>query len=128
MEAPGNDGVISFLDIKCSPNLDHTIHTSVYRKLSHTFCYPDWNSNHPISAKKAAVTHALIYRTKNVCSTAEVLNNYPHCMIKESKKKPATPIGCYTGSVVDKCLVFLFPKFLASVRNSEGSFDIPVYR
>ena len=63
MEALGNDGNILFLDTKCFPNSDNTIHTSVYGKPTHTDYYLDWNSNHPISAKKAVI-HALISRAK----------------------------------------------------------------
>ena len=44
MEAPGNDDSIPFSNTKCSPNSDHTIQTSVYRKPTHTDCYLDWNS------------------------------------------------------------------------------------
>ena len=103
MEIPENDSSISFLDTKCSPNSDHTIHTSVYRKPTHTDCYLDWNSKHPISAKKAVI-HEVVYRAKNVCSTPEILakemdylheilkNNIPNLMIKESENKPTTPI------------------------------------
>ena len=52
MEAPGSDISIPFLDTKCSPNLDSTIDTSVFRRPTHTDYYLHWNSNHPISAKK----------------------------------------------------------------------------
>ena len=52
MEAPGNDNSISFLDVKCSPNSDHAIHTSTYRKPTHTIHCLCWNSNFPMSAKK----------------------------------------------------------------------------
>ena len=72
MEAPGNDGSISFLDTKCSPNSDHTIKTLVYRKPAHTDYMLDWYSNHPISAKKAVI-HALIYKAKNVFFSHEIL-------------------------------------------------------
>ena len=82
MEAPGNYSSGSFLDAKCSPNSDYTkcIHTSVKRKSVHTDHYLNWNSNHPISAKKEVI-HALIYRVKNVCSITEFLareSNYLH--------------------------------------------------
>ena len=41
-----------FLDTKCLPNKDYCIQTSVYRQPTHTCNYLDWNSNHPVSAKK----------------------------------------------------------------------------
>ena len=53
MECPDNEGSIPFLDTKCTQNPNHTRHTTVYRKPTHTDRYLDWNSNHPISAKKA---------------------------------------------------------------------------
>ena len=40
---------------------------SVYRKLTHTDRYLDFNSSHHISAKKA-VARALMDRAENVCS------------------------------------------------------------
>ena len=72
MEAPGNDGSISFLDTKCSSKSSHTIHTSVYRKPTNTDHYLNCSSNYPVSAK-TVVIHVLIYRAKNICSTPEIL-------------------------------------------------------
>ena len=63
METPANDVNIPFLDIKCSLNPDSTISTLVFRKPTHSDCYLDWNSNHPISAKKAVI-EALTYRAE----------------------------------------------------------------
>ena len=63
LEAPDNDGGISFMDTKYVPKSNHTIHSSVYRNPTYINCYLDWNSNHPVSAKKAVI-HALIYRVK----------------------------------------------------------------
>ena len=63
MEASGIDGSISLLNTKCSPNSDHTIHTSIERKPTNTNHYLDWNCSHPISARKAVI-HALIDRAK----------------------------------------------------------------
>ena len=66
MECPDNEGSIPFLDTTCRPNSNHTIHTTVYRKPTHTERYLDWNSNHHISAKRS-VRQALTYRAKMVC-------------------------------------------------------------
>ena len=103
MESPSNDGSIPFLDTKYLPNEDRFIHTSVYRKPTHTTCYLSWDSNHLISAKESAV-YALIYRVKNVYSASKALskqmeylhhvlmkNNYPKWMIKNQKRKPVVP-------------------------------------
>ena len=47
MECLDNEGSNPFLDTKCTPNPNHTIHTTVYIKPTHTDRYLDWNSNHP---------------------------------------------------------------------------------
>ena len=70
MECPDNEGSIPFLDSKCTPNSNHTIHTTVYK--NHTYRYLGWNSNHPISAKRSVI-QALTKRAKMVCSTPELL-------------------------------------------------------
>ena len=72
LECPHNEGSIPFLDTKCTPNPNHTIHTTVHRKPAHTDRYLNWNSNHPLSAKRS-VFQALTHRAKMVCSTPELL-------------------------------------------------------
>ena len=72
MECPDNEGNIPFLDTKCTPKPDHTIQTTVYRKLTQKVRYLDWNSNHPISAKRS-VSLALTHRANMLCSTPELL-------------------------------------------------------
>ena len=141
METHGNDSNVSVFDTKFSPNSDHTIQTSVYRKPTHTHCYLDWNFNHPISAKKAGI-HSIIYTAKKVCTTSEILakemdylhrgllkNNYPDQMIKEPENKPPTPIiSPDSGQKYKQNVCIFFPMFLASVRNLEESFNMPVYK
>ena len=70
MEPPDSEGSIPFMDPECSPNSDsdNTIHTTIYRKPTHTDRYLDWNSNHPRS-----VIQALKHRAKMICSTPELL-------------------------------------------------------
>ena len=72
IESPDNEGIIPFLDTKSTPNSNHTIHTIVYRKPTHTDRYLDWNSNHPISAKRSVI-QTLTHRAKVVCFTPELL-------------------------------------------------------
>ena len=72
VECPDSEGSIPFLDTKCSPYSNHTIHTTVYRKPTYTDRYLDWNSNHPISTK-GYVIQALTHRAIMVCSTPELL-------------------------------------------------------
>ena len=74
MECPDNKGNIPFLDTKCTPNPNHTIHTTLYRKPTYTDKCLDWNSNHPISAKRSVI-QALTPRAMIVCSTHQLLAN-----------------------------------------------------
>ena len=71
-ETPVKEGSLPFLNTKCSPDLDSTIPTSVFRKSTHTDCYLDWNSNHPISAKKVVI-QALTYRAIYFYSIPQIL-------------------------------------------------------
>ena len=71
MESPDIEGSIPFLDTKCIPNSNHTIQTTVYRKPTDTDSYLDWNSSHPVSAKR--VIQALTHRAKTVSSTQLLL-------------------------------------------------------
>ena len=72
MECPDSEGSIPFLDTKCTPNPNHTIYTTVYRKATHTDRYLDWNSKHHVSAKRSVI-QALTHRAKMVCSTPDLL-------------------------------------------------------
>ena len=71
IEYHDNEGSIPFLDTKCTPNSNHTIHTMVYRKCAHTDRYVHWKSNHPISSKRSAIQE-LTHRAKMVCSIPEL--------------------------------------------------------
>ena len=97
MELQGTDG-LPFLDTLTKPT-PNSIESTVYRKLTHTDRYLDFNSNHPISAK-LSVIHTLIHRAKQVCSTPEFLakemdhlhkvlqhNHYPIQICPQDKPK-----------------------------------------
>ena len=99
MESPDNVGSIPFLDTKCIPDSNHTIHTIVYRQPTHTDRYLDWNSNHQISGKRSVI-QALTHRAKVVCSTPELLaremdyrnkvlcrNSYLHWLLKKTNNR-----------------------------------------
>ena len=92
VEQSNTEGVIPFLDTLPQPKGEE-ISVSVYRKPTHTDRYLDFNSCHPISAKRAVVG-ALIDRVENVCSDPEIhvkevehlgkvphYNNYPQWLI-----------------------------------------------
>ena len=100
MECPDNEGSIPFSGTNSTPNPNHTIHTTLYRKPTHTDRYLDWNSNHPISAKRSAI-QALTYWANMVCSTPELLakemdylnkvlhsNSYPDWFLNKPNKRP----------------------------------------
>ena len=94
IEQPNAEGGIPFLDT--FPKLHgEDIVVAVYRKPTHTDRYLDFNSSHPVSAKRAVV-RALMDRAENVCSDPEILakeiehlskvlhyNNYPQWMINQ---------------------------------------------
>ena len=63
------DGVLPFLDVLLTRDLDGTIKTSVYRKQMHTDRYLDFSSHHPLTHKKSVVT-SLLSRAKALSSTA----------------------------------------------------------
>ena len=97
IEQPNAEGGIPFLDTFPKPK-GEKIAVAVYRKPTHTDRYLDFNSSHPVSAKRAVV-RALMDRAENVCSDPEILaneidhlnkvlhyNNYPQWMIKQRGK------------------------------------------
>ena len=94
IEQPNAEGGIPFLDTFPKPQGEN-IAVAVYRKPTHTDRYLDFNSSHPVSAKRAVVRD-LMDRAENVCSDPEILaneidhlskvlhyNNYPQWMIKQ---------------------------------------------
>ena len=56
-EVPNTDGSIPFLDILVIPGPENTPLTSVYRKLTHTDQYFQWNSHHSLSAEYIVFTN-----------------------------------------------------------------------
>ena len=95
IELPGIDRP-PFLDTLTRPT-PNSIESTVYRKPIHTDRYLDYNSNHTILAK-LSVTHIIIHRAKQVCSTPEFLvkemdhlhkvlqdNHYPAQFFQQSK-------------------------------------------
>ena len=101
------------------------IAVAVYRKPTHTDRYLDFNSSHPVSAKRAVV-RALMDRAENVCSDPEILakeidhlskvlhyNNYPQWMINQQGKmeKQDPLIHPETGNEIQKCFYISVPYF-----------------
>ena len=104
VEQPNVEGTILFLDTLPQPKGEN-ISISVYRKPTHTDRYLDFNSSHPISAKKAVI-RVLMDRAENVCSDPDILvkevehlgkvlcyNNYPQRLIdKWGKSEKSDPL------------------------------------
>ena len=87
-------GGIPFLDTFPKPQGEDIV-VPVYRKPTDTDRYLDFQSSHPVSAKRAVV-RALMDRAENVCSDPDILareiehlnkvlcyNNYPQWMINQ---------------------------------------------
>ena len=98
---------------------------AVYGKPTHTDRYLDFNSSHPVSAKRAVV-RALMDTAENVCSDPEILaneidhlskvlhyNNYPQWMINQQGKmeKQDPLIHPETGNEIQKCFYISVPYF-----------------
>ena len=86
VEQPGTDGFIPFLDTKATPGPNNTIHTTVYRKPTHTDQYLHWGSNHFIAAKHS------MYNT--LAHRAKVVSNNPADLSKELDHLRATLQAC----------------------------------
>ena len=124
IEQPNAEGGIPFLDTFPKPK-GEKIAVAVYRKPTHTDRYLDFNSSHPVSAKRAVV-RALMDRAENVCSDPEILaneidhlnkvlhyNNYPQWMIKQRGKmeKQDPLIHPETGNEIQKRFYISVPYF-----------------
>ena len=59
------DGSLPFLDANLTRKEDGTLNISVFRKQTHTDRYLQFNSHHPVSAKRAAV-RSLFDRARNI--------------------------------------------------------------
>ena len=66
------DGSIPFLDTIVKPEAGGSLSITVYRKLTHTNQYLQWDSHHHLSAK-FSVINTLSHRAKTVCSWPELL-------------------------------------------------------
>ena len=95
VEADKEDGSIPFLDTIVKPEVDGGLSITVYRKLTHTDQYLQWDSHHNLSGK-FSVINALSHRAKTVCSNPELLK-----IEKEHLRKALTQCK-YPKWVLDK--------------------------
>ena len=63
-------GHYPFLDTLVTVKEDGSLSTSIYRKLTHTNQYLQWDSHHSI-ANKYSVINSLLHRANNICSNQE---------------------------------------------------------
>ena len=104
VEPPNKEEAIPFMDTSPQSRSEE-ISVSVYRKPTHMDRYLDFNSSHPISAKRAVV-RALMDQAENVCSDPVIFskevellgkvlcyNNYPQWLIdKWGKSEKSGPL------------------------------------
>ena len=72
MEDNKADGAIPFLDTIVKPEADVRLPITVYRKPTHTDQYPQWDSQHHLSANYSVI-NTLTHRAKTVCNKPELL-------------------------------------------------------
>ena len=72
VEEPGPEGALPFLDILIKPDQEGRLHTTVYRKPTHTDQYLHWDNLHPVSSKYSVVG-TLHHRAKTICSDQQLL-------------------------------------------------------
>ena len=118
------EGAICFLDTFSKPK-GEGIEVSVYRNPTHTDRYLDFNSSHPILAKRAVV-RALMDRANNICSSPDILakevehlskvlhyNNYPKWLINKGGKSDQNGplLHLETGNEIKKQFFISVPYF-----------------
>ena len=84
-EEPGPEGALPFLDILIKPDQEGRLHTTVYRKPTHTDQYLHWDGLHPISSKYSVVG-TLHYRAKTICSNHQLLKEEEEHLTKAPMK------------------------------------------
>ena len=66
------DGSMSFLDILITPEEDGSLSITVYRKLTHTDLYLQWDSHHTLTSKYSVIG-TLHHRAKTICFSPQLL-------------------------------------------------------
>ncbi|XP_071083786.1 uncharacterized protein [Haliotis cracherodii] len=95
---------LPFLDVRVQKDPDNELHTSVYRKPTHTDQYLHNSSNHPPQIKRGIIA-TLARRAVNTCSTPQQLktelnhlrhvftnfNNYPTSLVEQTINSILSP-------------------------------------
>ena len=100
VEGNQENGDIPFLDALVKPEADSVLSITVYRKLTHTDHYLQWDSHHNLAVKYSVIS-TLTHGAKTVCTGPEPLNNeiqhlrraltkneYPRWALDKVEKKP----------------------------------------
>ena len=64
--------VYALLETLVTPQSDGSLQITVYRNLTHTNQYLQWDSHHAISNKYSVIS-SLLHRTKDICSSKDLL-------------------------------------------------------
>ena len=97
-EDPREDGSISFLDILITPDEDARLNTTVYRKLTHTDQYLNWDSHHVITSKYSMMG-TLYHRARTICSNPSQLQKVRKTSIQIPKKMQVSKLGTQQSQV-----------------------------
>ena len=84
-EEPGPEGTLPFLDILIKPDQGGRLHTTVYKKPTHTDQYLHWDSLYPISSKYSVVG-TLHHRARTICSNHQMLKEEEEHLTKALMK------------------------------------------
>ena len=97
-----SDGAMPFLDILITPGENGSLSTSVFRKLTHTDLYLQWDSHHTLTSKYSVIG-TLQHRAQTICSNPQLLQKeeehlqsalkkckYPYWAVKKNKSKEAS--------------------------------------
>ena len=90
-EEPGPEGALPFLDILIKPDQEGRLHTTVYRKPTHTDQYLHWDSLHPVSSKYSVVG-TLHHRANTICSDQQLLLSILGLLLRLEDRKTVKAI------------------------------------
>ena len=102
MEKEHNNS-LPFLDVYITREADQ-LHTSVYRKPSHTDQYINWKSCHPRTTKEGIIA-TLTKRAKNVCSGSSLQSELDHLRntFIDDNDYPAETVNCVINKTLLRC-------------------------
>ena len=140
-----SDGAMPFLDILITPGRDGSLSTSVFRKLTHTDLYLQWDSHHTLTSKYSVIG-TLQHRAQAICSNPQLLQKehlksalkkckYPtlalnKIQIKAKKKDTNKAPTKRTSTNNQKKSYIVVPYYSGlseSIKNIGGKYGVEVY-